>query len=374
MKTKKSDILLCVLFCGFLFGMFALYLLLPQKEFSEKEKRYLAERPVLTWDTLLSGAFSEDVETYLADHIPARDFFVGLSAYYDLLTNRQVTKDVYTAEGDRLVEAPKLWDEKTAQKNMNAINRFAESIGKNIDLMIVPSAGYILQDTIYGLKDPYADREMIDKIYAMAKENVVCRDIVSVYEGDADKQSLYYRTDHHWTSRGAYLAYKTYMQKLGRDYLSESAFTVERHDGFYGSTYARSALWLYPSERIELWKTDAALTVRNGESKDAHSGVFYTERLQELDKYTVYLDGNHSTVRIDNPEAAGKGKLLVIRDSYANCLGTFLANSYETVVLVDLRYYKLAVSELLAQEEFDDILVCYSLGNFMTDTNMIWLR
>ena len=76
----------------------------------------------------------------------------------------------------------------------------------------------------------------------------------------------------------------------------------------------------------------------------------------------------------DNPEAAGKGKLLVIRDSYANCLGTFLANSYETVVLVDLRYYKLAVSELLAQEEFDDILVCYSLGNFMTDTNMIWLR
>ena len=96
--------------------------------------------------------------------------------------------------------------------------------------------------------------------------------------------------------------------------------------------------------------------------------------LEELDKYTVYLDGNHSLVRIENPAAAGKGKLLVIRDSYANCMGTFLANSYESVVLVDLRYYKNPVSELLAAEEFTDVLVCYSLGNFMTDTNLIFLR
>ena len=75
-----------------------------------------------------------------------------------------------------------------------------------------------------------------------------------------------------------------------------------------------------------------------------------------------------------NPEAAGKGKLLVIRDSYANCLGTFLAESYEEVVLVDLRYYKKPVSELLASEEFENVLVCYSIGNFMTDANIVWLR
>jgi len=79
-------------------------------------------------------------------------------------------------------------------------------------------------------------------------------------------------------------------------------------------------------------------------------------------------------VRIDNPQKQGSGKLLVIRDSYANCLGGFLAESYETVVMVDLRYYKKPVSELLAAEDFTDVLVCYSIGNFLTDTNLIWLR
>ena len=86
----------------------------------------------------------------------------------------------------------------------------------------------------------------------------------------------------------------------------------------------------------------------------------------------MFLDGNHSVVRIHNP--AGKGKLLVIRDSYANLLGTFLAESYETVVLVDLRYYKNPVSQLIAEEGCDEILIAYSLGNFMTDANIVWLR
>ena len=154
----------------------------------------------------------------------------------------------------------------------------------------------------------------------------------------------------------------------------ETEFTVESRENFQGSNYSRSGLWQIPGEPIELWKSDAPLTVTNGEADTAHEGVVYEERLEELDKYTVFLDGNHSLVRIDNPEKAGSGKLLVIRDSYANCLGTFLANSYESVVLVDLRYYKKPVSELLAAEEFADVLVCYSIGNFLTDTNLIWLR
>ena len=372
MKTKKSDVLICVIFLAFVFGMFALYLLLPGQTFSEKEKRYLAETPQLTWESLLSGEYGQKVETYLADHIPGRDFFVGLASYYELLSGRQVTKDVYVAEGDRLVEKPVVWDEAAAQKNMNAINTFAEKLGRPVDLMIVPSPGYILQDTVQGIKDPYTDDAIISNIYAMAGENVNGRDLVSVFENAADRQGLYYRTDHHWTSLGAYTAYSSYMQMVGKTALEKDAFQVESYGDFYGSNYSRSGLWLIPGENVELWKTDGKFSVTNGESDTVHDGLFYPERLEELDKYTVYLDGNHSTVRIENPQ--GTGKILVIRDSYSNCLGTFLANSYETVVMVDLRYYKKPVSELVASEGFDDVLVCYSIGNFMTDTNIGWLR
>ena len=173
---------------------------------------------------------------------------------------------------------------------------------------------------------------------------------------------------------GAYTAYSTYMQEKGREYRAREDFTVQTEEGFYGTTYSRSALWMTPTEPLEMWHGSENLTVTNGEAEGVHAGVFYEERLNEADKYTVYLDGNHSVVRIENPDNAGKGKLLVIRDSYANCLGCFLAESYETVVLVDLRYYKNPISELYAQEGFDDVLVCYSLSNFMTDTNLVWLR
>ena len=205
----------------------------------------------------------------------------------------------------------------------------------------------------------------------MAGENVSGFDLIPALGG---KQDLYYRTDHHWTSAGAYTAYKAFMEEKGRVYPATDAFTVESHDGFYGSTYSRSGLWLTKPESVELWKTETAFTVTNSEAEEPHRGLFYEERLEELDKYTVYLDGNHSLVTIHNPDAAGKGNLLVIRDSYANCLGTFLAHSYETVTMVDLRYYKKPVSELLAAENYEDVLVCYSIGNFMTDENIIWLR
>ena len=372
MKTKKTDILTVALFCGFLFTMLVMYLVLPKEDFSEKEKRYLAETPEISVENILSGGFGRQAETYLADHAPGRDFFVSLWANLERITGKQVTKDVYLAKNDRLVEAPVKWYGQIAQKNMDALNKFAEENDVELDLMIVPSAGFVYEDTVKGLKDPYRDTEILRNLQDMAGEKLQWFSMIPPLSDAEDKQTLYYRTDHHWTSYGAYITYKHYMEFVGRPF--ETVFEIVTADNFQGSNYSRSGLWQIPGEPIELWKTDAPLIVTNGETEAPHEGVFYEERLQELDKYTVFLDGNHSLVRIDNPDKAGSGKLLVIRDSYANCLGTFLANSYESVVLVDLRYYKKPVSELLAAEEFTDVLVCYSIGNFLTDTNLIWLR
>ena len=197
-----------------------------------------------------------------------------------------------------------------------------------------------------------------------------CVDLTEAFRGQS---GWYFRTDHHWNSRGAYEGLRAYCEALGRTCRGEDGYTVSDCGEFHGSTYSRSGLWLTPPDTLELWEPDAEITVTNAEQGDAvHAGVFYWERLDEADKYTVNLDGNHSVVRTENP--AGSGRLLVLRDSFANSLGTFLAAEYETVVLVDLRYYRLPVSELLEQEDFDRVLVCYSLTNFVTDTNLVLLR
>ena len=229
--------------------------------------------------------------------------------------------------------------------------------------MVVPSAGWAA-----GV-EAYTDEDTLDAIYEAAGKNVTAVPVEEIFRG---KPELYYNTDHHWTSQGAYYAYAACMEAVGRDYRVEDDFQVTVAGDFQGSTYSRSALWLTPSETIELWKGSDRLTVTNAETEGVHEGIFYRKRLEEADKYTVFLDGNHSLVRVENPQK--QGKLLVIRDSYSNCLGGFLAESYGEVVLVDLRYYRQAVSELVQQEHFDDILVCYSCANFLTDTNLMLLR
>lgn len=374
MKARKDEILIVALFCGFLAIMLIGYLVLPKQTFSETEKRYLEERPELSWQNLSSGQLSADVETYMADHIPGRNFFVGLNASYDLWTGRQITKEVRLLQGERLVEAPVEWNAAAAEKNMKAINSFAQSLGRRVDLMLIPSAGWAARsEPVFTLdlfsRENYGDDRIISDIYAMAQEYVTCVDMRPVLEG---QETYYYKTDHHWTSEGAYEVYRAYMELLARDCPEADAFRVEQVEGFTGSNHSRSALWQIPSENLELWHGSEKILVTNAEDDQLHQGVFYRDRLEDVDKYTVFLDGNHSLVRIENPEK--EGKILVIRDSYSNVLGAFLAESYETVVLVDLRYYKKPVSELVAQEEFDEVLICYSIGNFMTDSNIIWLR
>lgn len=358
---RKHNLAAVILFCGFLFTIAAGYLL-PKSEFSEMEKRYLAETPDFRWETVVSGEWSSQMEEYLTDHIPGRNLFVGINAYMELLAGRQELKDVWLVDG-KLLEAPVPVDEKTIERNMNTINAFADTLGCEVHVMVVPSAGWAA-----GVED-YTDDDTLNAIYAAAGENVTTVPVEDIFAG---RPELFYNTDHHWTSQGAYNGYAAYMEAVGRECRAAEDFTVTVVEGFQGSTYSRSALWLTPSESIELWQGSSQLTVTNGETEGVHQGTFYWERLEEADKYTVFLDGNHSVVRVRNPEK--QGKLLVIRDSYSNCLGSFLAESYGEVVLVDLRYYRQAVSELVQQEGFDDILVCYSCANFLTDTNLMLLR
>ncbi len=375
MKTTTGKRILCLLFCLGLGLFLLLYLLLPQAEFSENEKRLLAPPPDLRVNTLLSGAFSEEAENWAADHMPARGFFVGLNAYYELLGGRQAMNTIYRSRSGRLCEAPVRFDDAVIRRNMAAINDFSESAGREIDLMLVPSAGYIFRRDIPFPSDPYED-DRIEKAAAdETGDGIRFLSLFDLFEQDADTESLYYRTDHHWTSRGAWIAANRYLQEKNRDLPSEDAFTVTEIPGFCGTTWSRSALWLTPPETLELWTGETEFTVSNRDHPEAmHEGLFYPEHLEESDKYPVFLDGNHSLVRIQNHSPQAHGKILVIRDSFASCFACFLAEAYEETVLVDLRYYRLPVSELLKEESFDDILILYSINNFMEDANIVRLE
>jgi len=375
MKTKNGKRILTALF-GLTLGLFLLlYLLLPKEEFSENEKRFLARPPEASAGALLSGSFSEAAESWAADHMPGRSFFVGLNAYYELFSGRQAMNDIVRGRSGRLYEAPVRCDKTVVLRNLTAINDFADAVGRNVDLMLVPSAGFVLRDDIPFPSDPYEDGQIAEAAEAAAGERVSFLLLSEFFKEDANPESLYYRTDHHWTSRGARKAAAFYLQVKNRDFLPESAWTVTEVSGFCGSTWSRAALWLTPAEKLELWDSGTAFTVSNRDQPETeHEGLFYPEHLEESDKYPVFLDGNHSLVRIRNHSPEASGKILVIRDSFASCFGCFLAEAYEETVLVDLRYYRLPVSDLLKEEHFDEVLILYSVNHFMEDANIIRLE
>ena len=372
MKKRILNIFIALLFCAAIFPAPLLFFLLPKEELSQREKRYLAPAPELSVQTLTDGSFAKKLSAYIADHFPGREFLVGVNAYHDYLAGRQSTKDYLLARGGRLFAKPVQPDQKVLDGNLEAVNDFAGKIKSTgaeipVTLMLVPSSGSVM------LKgQDYPDEQVIN--YAYSKANTGHVDLMAAFRNSGNVTDLYYRTDHHWTSEGAFAAACAYRRSLGRGAMTWTDYTRQSCGPFYGSAYSGSGLWLTKADSLELWHSGKLMQVSN-ETGSLSDSVFYPQRLEEEDKYTVYLDGNHALVRIENLSGGvdGGGNLLVIRDSFSNSLGCFLADLYDKVILVDLRYYKLPMTDLMMDEDIDEVLIEYSVQNFTEDTNLAFL-
>ena len=199
-------------------------------------------------------------------------------------------------------------------------------------------------------------------------------DIRKAFDKAKNDVQLYYKTDHHITSTGAFEMYKLYAAEKG--FVVNEDYEVKTEADFYGTSYSKGGYWLSDPDVIEMWHNkNLKVTVEITEpGKDVvkHNSVFFTDRLEESDKYPVYLDGNHSLTKITNPTAKG-GKILILKDSFAHCFTGFLAEQYSEIYMVDMRYYRTSVSELVKENGITDVLYLYGTESMGTDTNSSWL-
>ncbi len=369
----KKEYLPGLVFLVFL-GIFALLLLvLPPRAYSEREKRYLVTAPQIDAETIRSASLSQTLEEAAADQFPLRDLFVGVNAYAELAEGRNTAQDVLMGKDGRLFAAPAQDTGKLAA-NLSAVENYAAQSSVPVFVAAIPQAGYIYGEALPASAPPYDD----DRTLARIEESLPDADVLDVsafLEDNKDAQSVYYKTDHHLTSFGAYLVYIKLCNALGIDPMPSDGFTVELWDGFYGTAFSSSGYWLTQPDKIELWRWDGheAVTVEIPETETRHDGLFFTEHLGSEDKYPVYLDGNHALTHLHN-DAAPAGTLLLVKDSFAHCLSCFLAAHYRDIYLVDLRYYKEPVSELAEEVGADTVLVLYGVANLLTDSSLVWLR
>lgn len=370
------------IFCGLLFALFALQFL-PDRSFSETEKRTLAQFPKVSVETLSNGKAEKELETYVQDQMPLRNFWVGVCAYFSRAAGQNGTvgedgRGTYAAAEGYLIDVPVKENPRNLGSNLRTLTGFVQKAGVPAYLMVVPQTGYVLDNKLPKRHAAYTDDAIFGEIAQKTDGVYTMVDLREVFRAQRDAQQIYYRTDHHWTSDGAFLAANAFLQAAGKPALDRARFAVETVDGFYGTTYSRAGLWRRPADAMELWTVkDASLHVEITDLGKAETtrqnDVFFRGHLTEYDRYPVYLDGNHSLTHIVN-DAVPDGVLLLIKDSFGNTLATELAAAYHEIWMVDLRYYRTeAVSELL-EKGVDTLLVNYSLDDMVNDRNMLWLK
>lgn len=371
---KIYQVLPTVVFLAFLAVMTLLLFLLPHKAYSENEKRNLADFPEVSAQAIMEGEFQEDLETFTADQVPGRDFFVGVNAYWTYLTGRNAAQDIYKCQDDYLINAPKAYNEQIYLDNLTRFDQFAANAGVTADLIMVPSTGYIMEEVLPANHGEYYDDMLYEKA-AETLQHVNIIDVRDTLKEGAKSGQVCYRTDHHLTSYGNYLLYKDFQAAHGKAYQSRDAYEVAAYDGFYGTTWSGSGYWFNPADTVEVWDSgvQAKVTLRDGQERKYSDSLFFPEHLENLDKYPVFMDGNHAVAAISNPQAEG-GALLVIRDSYAHCFSTFLAEGYQTVYLIDMRYYRESLSQFMQEHHVDRILYLYGADNMVSDTNSAWIN
>ena len=375
--TTRYSRFLAAFFCVFLGGLLAWHVLLPDRDRSDVENRTLAQFPEFSWEDLKDGSFTEGVEAYFADQFPLRDQWTGLKARTEQALGKREFNGVYLC-GDALiakVEPPK---DGLEEKNLSYVSRLAESAEVPVYLGLIPSAAEIWRDRLPKGAESWDQAAFIAR--AAELEGVEFVDFLTAlrdHAGERTWEGIFYRTDHHWTTLGAYYGYAALMEALGRGEEVPEPEAVKARDlpvsnGFQGTLYSQSGIhWLEP-DSIEFWVEESGLTVtswRDGTPKEA--GLYDYDYLGKKDKYSAFLGGNQPLCVVKNPE--GKGKLLVIRDSYADSLAPFLALRFEEVHLLDPRYYRYSAAKYAEDKGLDAIAVVYSVPNFITDRNLVLL-
>lgn len=366
MKTL-TKILTISLFGAFLGLFLALHLLLPDRDFSPLENRVLAQKPAFSAGAVLDGSYFDDLEKYIADQFPLRDGLMSLKADCERLWGRRENNGVYLA-GDRLIERVDEPDETRLNNNLAALNRFKQQIDVPAYLMPVPTAAWLYADELPA-GAPTADQDaLLDAFRAGSLIGVI--DLREAFAAHRD-ENLFYRTDHHWTSRGAYYAAKAFLNRIGRgDALPALGEPTVLADDFNGTLFSSSGYRHITPDTIEAYVSGEGVTVetwRSG-SPELLDGLYDESFLTEKDKYSAFLGGNTplSIVRTGNEG----GRLLIVRDSFADSFVPFLTEAYSEIHLFDARYYKLPLTQYIAENEIDEVLFLYSLPDLCTDPNL----
>lgn len=363
------------LFCILIFGFTAATLIKPDTEYSETENRVLAGMPKISAETILSGEFEEDYESYLTDQFVARDGWIGLKTAVERAMLRRESKDIYFAEDDYLIEKHTgSFTSDTAELNIRVLQQFTAQYAEQFDaehmtVMVVPNAVDILREKLPAYASAYDEEQYLAQIREALPQGTWF-DAGAILEKHSDEE-IYYRTDHHWKTLAAFYVYQEWARLKGYKVPAADDYEIETvTDSFEGTIQSKLGIKTR-GDTIELYqpKEDLFYTVQKNNEDEVEYSVYDYSALDTKSKYDVYFGGNQALVKIKTRAGSGR-KVLVIKDSYAHCFVPFMLTEFDEITMLDIRYYNQKLSDLIAEGDFTDLLFLYNASGFAEDTSI----
>ncbi len=390
---QKMHIATVVCFLVVIFGFCAAFFILPDQSFSQEENRSLQTFPRFSFSRLASGDFSSQINEYFADQFPLRNTLVGVKGSVELALGKgenngvllgkdgQIAKRMFSIFGGGTGTGQELdkCSEAHLAEAIAGINRAGKNASVPVDVLLT---GRTLDVAASAFSYPtdYSDA-MLELLRNGISRDVNYLDTVLMYRELYERgEYVYYHTDHHWTTLGAYYAYVEILKSYGMeaDIIPMERFLREvvATESFYGTTWSAGGMKFVSPDSLELWYlgNESEFTVTaDGEVLD---GFYNLDFLAKKDKYSAFLDGTHDVTTIKKNTEEERQTLVLFKDSFANALAPFLAQHFDLVLLnlSSTRTDYTDLSAYAAEYGADRVLIVYTLGNVMSADKMNRLR
>ncbi|GAA0178175.1 DHHW family protein [Clostridium sediminicola] len=368
---KSSNKIIVVLFISFLVIINILNFAIPDRVFSEFENRILAQAPKVNFKNLTSGRYTSKFDEYITDQFPFRDFWVSIKSDMERLTFKTSNNGIYFGDDGYLLEDYKKPNEQLL-KNINSIKIFSKAVPEvKTYFLLAPNSVKVYENKLPLFASPYNQSKTIEIVEEQLDQNV---NFIDVYPKMIDKKDeyIYFKTDHHWTMRGAYYAYKELCNKIDIKAYSINEFNTKIVDtSFYGTFYSKANNRHILPDSIEIFTPnfENECKVQYRDIEKSSDSLYEYKHLEKKDKYSIFLDGNHALTTI-NTEIKNEKKIIIFKDSYAHSLIPFLVNHYEEIHIIDLRYYKLNIYDYIQQNNIREALFLYNINYFSEDESI----
>ena len=396
---------IAVLFALFISVFFLVDVFNSDRAFSEFENTSLAQKPAFSWSSFVDGSFGSKYVKYINEQFLGRDNWISMKAVADMGLGRIESHGVTYGDDHYLMEKLEIVEDQNYPANAGTnivkqtsldrsngmVSSFLQMYDQPITFSLVPNSYAILEDEVptgFPGADQQAYTQQIYQTLSEADDQLEIVDFSDALSQHKDEY-IYYRTDHHWTSLGAYYAYVAYCEQKGLTPVSLEELKENKVEDFYGTFYSKAKRPSQPADTITWYDVDVdefAFVANLQQDKQLAQlgevvqedglellrvdGMMDQRKFEVRDKYAAFMWGNSGYVKIKsshnlNHQEGKTSRLLLFKDSYANSMIPYLTYNYDEIIVVDLRYMAKSTKELM-QEEFDDIFVMYNFSTYVS--------